>query len=63
LGTCGTVQSDVKIGTMAVASKGSVLIQRNPDAFENPDEHKSVFDFYKVSKPIPADPELSALIS
>jgi len=57
LGTCGTVDPEVKIGSMAVASKGSVLIRRNPDAFSN--TVSSTIPYYTVCQPVAADKELS----
>jgi len=60
LGTCGTISSSIKIGSMAVASKGSIMIQRNVDAYlpeANANEAK-----YLISKPSLPDPKLSELL-
>eukprot|EP01102_Stenamoeba_stenopodia_P010361 TRINITY_DN3112_c0_g1_i1.p1 TRINITY_DN3112_c0_g1~~TRINITY_DN3112_c0_g1_i1.p1 ORF type:complete len:366 (-),score=95.27 TRINITY_DN3112_c0_g1_i1:36-1133(-) len=58
-GTCGTPRSDIKVGSMVVASKGSVEITRNPDAFSLPPEQTNIKDCYRFSKPVTSDPELS----
>eukprot|EP01094_Clydonella_sp_ATCC50884_P004396 TRINITY_DN13420_c0_g1_i1.p1 TRINITY_DN13420_c0_g1~~TRINITY_DN13420_c0_g1_i1.p1 ORF type:complete len:342 (+),score=100.94 TRINITY_DN13420_c0_g1_i1:49-1074(+) len=58
-GTCGTIRSDVPVGSVSVARLGSVMIQRNPDAFGE-DAHGEVA--YRISRPVPADGALSALI-
>jgi len=33
LGTCGTPDINVNVGSVAIASKGSILVRRNPDAW------------------------------
>ncbi|GMH36897.1 hypothetical protein BSKO_04770 [Bryopsis sp. KO-2023] len=35
LGSCGGIQPPARLGNLAVASKGSICIRRNPDAFSN----------------------------
>jgi len=56
LGTCGAVRDDVPLGSVVVASKGSILIQRNPDTFgSNSEEGES----YLFRKPVSSDPQLS----
>jgi uridine phosphorylase len=127
-GTCGTPQRHIKVGSIAIASKGSICVQRKYDAFTNDyiflenkkesqnkgenekvrnsekekekeeekgeeqeneneekekenevgkgkesederesgrdkkEQKKRALDYYNVSRPVPADPELSSLI-
>lgn len=55
------------MGSMAIATQGSIFIARDPDAFP-PDLHYvegkpgSSHPFYRFSKPVGADPEISALV-
>ena len=58
VGTCGAIQAPPgKLGSVVVASKGSVLVRRNPDAYDDPTVGK-----YFVSKPALPDAKLSALL-
>jgi len=58
LGTCGTIHPQVKVGSLIIASKGSVMLERNPQAFTDP----TTGDYYNMFSPIPSDPDLSALL-
>ncbi|PRP82227.1 hypothetical protein PROFUN_06239 [Planoprotostelium fungivorum] len=58
-GTCGTPQTHIPIGSVVVASEGSIFIRRNPDAWEQDgswDEKESKYIFSKVVR---SDPEIS----
>ena len=58
LGTCGAIQTPPgTLGSVIVASKGAVLVRRNPDAYGD----KSVPKYF-VSKPALPDADLSALL-
>lgn len=56
LGTCGLIDATSPVGTVSVASKGSVFVRREPDAFSDADVEP-----YRISLPIPCDETLSAL--
>ncbi len=66
-GTCGTVDPNVKVGTIAVCAE-AVSITRNFDAFS--EEHESgveshgrpATDFYYISRPVKPDPELHDMV-
>ena len=58
-GTCGIVQASVDVGSVVVASEGSVLVQRNPDAFLPP---PSSTDDPSSSSSSPPPPPLPYLI-
>eukprot|EP00240_Pyramimonas_obovata_P005238 CAMPEP_0118933574 /NCGR_PEP_ID=MMETSP1169-20130426/12068_1 /TAXON_ID=36882 /ORGANISM="Pyramimonas obovata, Strain CCMP722" /LENGTH=415 /DNA_ID=CAMNT_0006876357 /DNA_START=95 /DNA_END=1342 /DNA_ORIENTATION=- len=74
LGTCGILREDVSVGSVMVASKGSVFIRRDPDAFASPeDSPEPVNDSdcagptvlplpYRISKVVQADAELSQVL-
>jgi len=67
-GTCGTPQKDVSVGTVAV-SNSSVGVLRNYDAFDESFKGESgtakgkALGYYMLTRPLPADPELTHLIS
>lgn len=58
-GTCGGLARDTQPGDVIVATEGSALIQRNPDAFF-PDADEQP---YFISRVCPADPEISATVT
>jgi len=58
-GTCGTIRPDIDVGSVAVASLGSVAIQRNPDAFVPGVSDEAA---YRITNPVESDNELSLLI-
>lgn len=68
-GTCGTLQDWVQVGTLSVASEGSVLVQRNYDHFfraakqenghKQQDEESAGASPYLISDLCPPDRELS----
>jgi len=60
LGTCGVVDEATPIGTVCVASEGSVLVRREPDMFGV--EGGCSGPPYSVSRPVPADPQLAGLL-
>lgn len=61
-GTCGTVDTNVPLGTVGIASS-SVLLLRDPDSFQHERAaNEPCLRFYKVSQPVAADPELTRLI-
>jgi uridine phosphorylase len=64
LGTCGSPQSNIKLGTIVV-NDGAVMINRNPDAFRNLNkgEIPSVDKAYRVSQVAYSDQKLSHLLS
>ena len=51
LGTCGTPNKDVKLGTVVI-QKDSIMIKRNPNGFRKNSKEKK----YLVSDPVEADP-------
>ena len=54
LGTCGTLDTNIKVGSIVVASEGSILIQRDPDAWsDNTKQH------YRFSNIVLPDVDLS----
>lgn len=61
LGTCGTPTSNIKVGTISVASPGSICIRRDPDAFH--ESNKGKIPYYSFSKIIPSDSQLSDSLS
>lgn len=58
LGTCGTVSSEIPVGSVAVASKGSICVRRNPDAFES----SSTDEPYIFNRPVACDEQISKAI-
>lgn len=66
-GTCGTPQENVSIGSISVADQ-SVLIQRNPDFWQeplSPDNGATITNPskpYFISRPVKSDRELSNLL-
>lgn len=58
LGTCGAIQRPARLGNFLVASKGSVCIRRDPDAFA-PGSQLQPYHFTQAIKP---DAELSSLL-
>lgn len=65
-GTCGTPQTAIPIGSICVASKGSLCATRNYDAFiekkEDKDGHPKALHYYSLTRVVPADDQLSNLI-
>ena len=69
-GTCGILQPHVPTGGVVVATEGSVLVQRNPDAFLPPPlasssgngGQQSQTEPYLIFRPQPADAQLSAAL-
>jgi len=59
VGTCGTPHTEVNIGDLVIAAKGSILLQRNAQAFT---DHTSE-NYYNFCSAIPSDPELSQLLA
>ena len=64
LGTCGSPQFDIKLGTVVV-NNGAVMVSRNPDAFRNlhKNEIPTVDQAYRVSQIAPSDDKLSQLLA
>jgi len=76
LGTCGLVDECLPVGTIVAATKGSVFIRREPDAFHvphataEPAAHHSpdvigpqvVTAPYRISNVVPACPHISAVL-
>jgi len=78
-GTCGTPQSSIPIGSVIVASKGAVFVERDYDAIvadpliqakingstekEETEKTRKSLDYYHVTKLIPGDALLSKQIS
>jgi len=60
LGTCGALQRPAECGCIIVASKGSVKVLRDPDAFDGGEDGER--PAYRIAKPVPADAQLSQLI-
>lgn len=58
LGTCGTIHPEYKVGSVVVATKGSISVLRDPDAFDVDQQEK--IPCYRMSKPIKPDTELSS---
>jgi uridine phosphorylase len=78
LGTCGGLRPPVRLGDFCVASGGARCLRRNPDAFfaaaaaggegdgleeEEEEEEEGPPAPYHLSRLVPADPELSALLA
>lgn len=61
LGTCGTIHPEYKVGSVVVATKGSISVLRDPDAFDVDQQEK--IPCYRMSKPIKPDTELSSKVS
>jgi len=72
LGTCGILRDDVSVGSVMVASKGSVFIRREPDAFSDLNAHIDESNNaqgpealplpYRLSKVVTTDASLSAVL-
>ena len=78
LGTCGLLRPDLPLGAMVVASPGAVFVRRNPDAWAEEEEEETPGttaaprgadgdEFepsppYALTKPAPADPELTRVL-
>ncbi|ELR21379.1 uncharacterized protein ACA1_183130 [Acanthamoeba castellanii str. Neff] len=65
-GTCGTPQTDIPIGSICVASKGSICATRKYDAFlesAQKEGARKALDYYALSTIFPADATLSELIT
>jgi len=60
LGTCGTPKADINVGTLTIASGGSILVRRDPDSFLPESEGK--LPYYAFSKPILPDAKLSKIL-
>jgi uridine phosphorylase len=60
LGTCGTPDSNVRIGSMVVPSSGSVLVRREPDAWSTTSSTDN--EYYSISKPVKPTESLSQLV-
>merc|ERR1719215_159995 len=62
-GTCGVLQSSTKVGSISVSSEGSVVVQRNYDAFSTEDgklnSNGKKQEPYSISQPCPADKALT----
>lgn len=61
LGTCGTPDTNVRIGSIVVPTSGSVLVRREPDAWTL--STTNVNDYYSISKPVIPSDTLSQLVS
>lgn len=63
-GTCGIVQPHVPTGGVIVATEGSVLVQRNPDAFIRASNGNGGQqpEPYLIFRPQPADAQLSSAL-
>ncbi|KAJ3246409.1 hypothetical protein HDU78_007126 [Chytriomyces hyalinus] len=55
-GSCGSISDHIKVGTMAVASEGSISVTRNFDFFTGVDATEP----YLISQRVEADADLSA---
>jgi len=62
-GTCGVLQSSVKVGSISVSSEGSIAVQRNIAAFSTEDgklcSNGKKQDPYVISEPCPSDKALT----
>lgn len=70
LGTCGTPQKSIEVGSFVVSDKGSIFISRNYDSFldpsvvdEQPGNGGNSLRYYNITRPVPADEELSKLVT
>lgn len=61
-GTCGVLRPEVAVGSVVVASHGSIKVLRNPDHFL-PDACPRSTRPYLTFRPQPADPLLSQAIA
>lgn len=61
-GTCGGLQERADAGSIAVASEGSILVQRNVDYFNSEGEPAKSAAPYLISDVCASDPELSAAV-
>lgn len=62
LGTCGLLDASLPVGTVVVASPGSVSVRREPDAFSKPVKGATPLPPYRISNLVESDPELSRLL-
>ncbi|CAM9496213.1 unnamed protein product, partial [Ascophyllum nodosum] len=65
LGSCAGLRQDLPVGTIAVASEGSVFIRQNPDAWmsdETVGEEEEAEAPYVFHKVVPADENLSRVL-
>jgi uridine phosphorylase len=62
LGTCGILDASLPVGTVVVASPGSVSVRREPDAFSKPVKGAVPSPPYRISNLVESDPELSRLL-
>jgi uridine phosphorylase len=62
LGTCGLLDAALPVGTVVVASPGSVAVRREPDAFSKPVVGATPLAPYRITNLVPSDPELSRLL-
>eukprot|EP01126_Amoeba_proteus_P000753 TRINITY_DN10216_c0_g1_i10.p1 TRINITY_DN10216_c0_g1~~TRINITY_DN10216_c0_g1_i10.p1 ORF type:complete len:227 (-),score=33.30 TRINITY_DN10216_c0_g1_i10:142-822(-) len=58
LGTCGTPDPNIPIGSVVVA-EDSVMCYNNFDAFHDGREYSKSSDYYHITKPLPTDPGLT----
>jgi uridine phosphorylase len=67
LGTCGVVRRDVNVGSVVVASEGSVAVRRDADYFGLTEEERAAAGgpsaAYSISRPVPADAALSEAVA
>merc|ERR1719215_2156290 len=63
LGTCGVLQPSVPVGSISVATEGSIAVQRNCAAFTtaagNEGKNGKTHEPYQISEPCPADKDLT----
>merc|ERR1719414_359448 len=59
-GTCGVLRDAVNVGTISVATEGSICVQRNFGAFRRGSDHCNGHPPYLISDVCPPDAELSA---
>ena len=57
-GTCGLIDPKMKIGSIVVASEGSILCRRNEEAWMSEKSQPYTIS----SKAVPSDPQISALL-
>jgi len=60
-GSCGGIDEKIKVGSVVVSTKGSIFIQRNPDAFRR-NVVESHEEGYKISFPVYPNLELSKIL-
>jgi len=57
LGTCGTPNKDIKLGTIVV-QKESLMISRNPNGFRKNSKEKA----YNISELVQSNPDITNLV-